>query len=359
MIPKHGLVIGKFYPPHLGHHLLVNTAANACERVTVVVLAASVESIPLATRVKWIREIHAGSRNVTVVGAMDENRIDLEDPAIWDAHVAIMREAARTVSPTPVDAVFTSEVYGDELARRFEARHVPVEPDRRSVPISGTVVRRDPVAAWAFLAPAVRGGLAKRVVLIGAESTGKTTLAADLAAALRDRGGAHETTRWVHEYGREHADAKLAAVLPGGRIEDVTWSSCDFETIARTQSAREDACAQEGGPILLCDTDAFATSVWHERYMGAPSAEVDAIAATHIPSLYLLTHHEDVPFTQDGTRDGERIRAWMTGRMEERLRATGRPYVWIRGSRAERQQVALGAIDALVANGWNLAPPLG
>ena len=59
MIPKHGLVIGKFYPPHLGHHLLVNTAAAACERVTVVVLAASVESIPLATRVKWMREIHA------------------------------------------------------------------------------------------------------------------------------------------------------------------------------------------------------------------------------------------------------------------------------------------------------------
>jgi len=38
MTARHGLVIGKFYPPHAGHHLLVRTAARACERVTVIVL---------------------------------------------------------------------------------------------------------------------------------------------------------------------------------------------------------------------------------------------------------------------------------------------------------------------------------
>ena len=54
MRPRHGLVIGKFYPPHAGHHLLVRTAAALCERVSVVVMAAQVVSIPLPARVAWI-----------------------------------------------------------------------------------------------------------------------------------------------------------------------------------------------------------------------------------------------------------------------------------------------------------------
>ena len=52
--------------------------------------------------------------------------------------------------------------------------------------------------------------------------------------------------------------------------------------------------------------------------MGAPTPSVDALARHH--PLYLLTHHDGVPFEQDGIRDGESIRAWMTGRFEEALR---------------------------------------
>lgn len=51
MTPRHGLIIGKFYPPHAGHHLLVRTAAAVCSRVTVVVMAAEMESVPLQRRV--------------------------------------------------------------------------------------------------------------------------------------------------------------------------------------------------------------------------------------------------------------------------------------------------------------------
>ena len=47
----HGLVMGKFYPPHVGHRLLVRTAAATCERVTVLVLAHPAESISLEDRV--------------------------------------------------------------------------------------------------------------------------------------------------------------------------------------------------------------------------------------------------------------------------------------------------------------------
>ncbi|NEE11175.1 adenylyltransferase/cytidyltransferase family protein, partial [Streptomyces sp. SID7499] len=86
----HGLVLGKFYPPHAGHHHLVETARDRCERLTVLVCAASVESVPLADRVAWMREAHP---DVTVVGAVDDTHMDVHDPAVWDAHMAVFTAA--------------------------------------------------------------------------------------------------------------------------------------------------------------------------------------------------------------------------------------------------------------------------
>ncbi|HVO29465.1 MAG TPA: AAA family ATPase [bacterium] len=365
MRARHGLVVGKFYPPHAGHHLLVRAASDACERVTVVATAASVESIPLEERVAWMREVHAADRNVSVVGIADDHPVDYASPAAWDAHVRVFCAAIAQVTEESVDAVFTSEAYGEELARRFSARHVAVDPDRALAPVSGSAVRANPVAHWNLLEAPVRGGMARRIVLVGAESTGKSTLAREMAEALAARGGAHARTRWVAEFGREHATRKLAAARadaalgrrPRPEMEDVAWNEADFVAIAAEQNRREDLEARAGGPVLVCDTDAFATSVWHERYRGARSGKVDALA-TRVPTLYLLAHHDDVPFEQDGTRDGEKIRAWMTGRFVERLDAEKRPWRWIRGDRGGRLRSALSAVDEVLA-AWRFTAPLG
>ena len=365
MKPLHGLVIGKFYPPHAGHHLLIRTAAALCERVSVVVMASKVESIPLDLRLAWVREAHARQPNVKAVGVWDEHPIDYQDDALWQAHVALMLEGARSLNDVPIDAVFTSESYGPELGRRLGARHVAVDPARGLEPISGKQVRRDPAAAWEQLEPPVRGWLARRVVVLGAESTGKSTLAAELARRLRARGGAFGLTRWVPEYGRQYTVDFIArergrAQLEGRpppALEELAWPSSGFEEIAAEQNRLEDEAARAGGPVLLCDTDAFATSVWHERYVGKRSPAVEALARAH--PLYLLTHPDDVPFAQDGLRDGERIRHWMTQVFVERLTATGRRWSWLRGSREQRLTAAVDTVDALLAEGWKLADPLG
>ncbi len=359
MIAHHGLVIGKFYPPHAGHHHLVRTAAAGATRVTVVVMAATVESLTLADRVAWMREVHAADDKVTVVGVRDDHPVDYESDAIWRAHVELMKVAARGVTDEPIDVVFTSEPYGDELARRLGARHVAVDRPRATHPVSGTQVRADPVAHWSALAPCVRGHLAWRVVLVGAESTGKTTLAAALAGRLRARGGAFAATTWVPEVGREVTEHKLAALGPAAPMTSLAWDTADFVAIARAQAEREARAARSGAPVLVCDTDAFATGIWHERYRGAPADAVDALGGAAPYHLYLVTHHDDVRFAQDGLRDGEHLRPWMTARFAERLTATGRRWQWLRGDREARTAAALAAIDQLLAAGWALAAPHG
>ena len=207
------------------------------------------------------------------------------------------------------------------------------------MPVSGTAVRANPLGCWEFLEPPVRRYYAKRVVLIGAESTGKTTLASDLATAFE--------TLWVPEYGREYWERKMA------RGEPNTWRTEEFAAIAREQCRRENAAARLCNRVLVCDTDAFATRVWHHRYMGAWSPVVDAIAAEHRrPDLYLLTD-VSTPFEQDGTRDGERIREWMHQTFVEQLTAHRRPFLELKGSRSQRVAIAAAAVERMC---WNENP---
>ena len=360
MRARHGLVVGKFYPPHAGHHLLIRAAAQTSARVTVAVLGSSAETMPLDVRVACLREVHASDANVTVVADVDDHPIDYEDARIWDLHMEVIRAAVLRVTAEPVDAVFSSELYGDELARRLGARNVCLDMARVLAPFSGTLVRQDPLASWDALSPPVRAWLTRRVVLVGAESTGKTTLAPQIVADLQRRGGAFLRSTWVPEWARGYCLDKLAAARAGAllagstatRPEDLPWRAAEFEVIARKQSALEEQAARDGGPVLVCDTDAFTTSVWEERYLGESSAAVLAMGQASRPHLCLLSDVEGAPFVQDGTRDGEAVRSWMTRRLVERLEQDGRRYVWLRGSLEDRRAAAMVAIDLLLAEGW-------
>jgi HTH-type transcriptional repressor of NAD biosynthesis genes len=372
---QHGLVIGKFYPPHAGHEYLIRTASDWCEIVTVVAMASSVETIPLSLRVEWLREIFSDRPNVTIAGVMDDEPIDYHDDAVWSAHVGHMlrgirnANALRTSSFAPkVDAVFTSEQYGDELARRFDAAHVCLDQSRMLYPVSGTAVRKQLTEYWDMLASPVRAHLCQRVVVVGAESTGKTTLAAALAEIFRKRGGVWGRTRWVAEYGREYTANKFAVARahsadlsqPAPGIEQLQWDSQEFEYIADVQLRRENRATSESSPILICDTDPFATEIWHERYIGSSSSAVNAIAQRMSPRLgYILTSWKDVPFEQDGLRDGEHLREWMHSAFANRLGSAKTPYFVTSGDLLTRVNQCMAWIDERSQSAWRFADPLG
>ena len=361
---RHALVLGKFYPPHAGHHHLIRTAAAGAERTTVAVLGSSVESIPIADRVRWLAAEHAADPGVAVLGDLDDHPMDYHDDGIWELHVGVARavlarRAIRDGDPAaaPVDAVYSSEEYGPELAKRLGATHVPVDPARSAFPVSGTAVRARPFEHWASLAAPTRAGLAARVVVVGAESTGTTTLAGDLAAHYRRRGGAFASTPVVPEYGRTHTEHKLAAARafdPSATLTDLVWTVGDFVDVAVQQAAAEDAAAG-ASPILVCDNDSWAATVWCERYLGSSRPEVET---ERRPALYLLTDHVGVPYEQDGWRDGEHVREPMTAMFVRGLRARGVPWALVAGNRAHRLRQAVRLCDKLLADRFRFADPL-
>jgi HTH-type transcriptional regulator, transcriptional repressor of NAD biosynthesis genes len=353
---RHALVVGKFYPPHAGHECLIRAAAHHAAQVSVIAMAASSETLTLEERVAWLREIFTSLPQVRVVGVRDDAPIDYASDAVWTAHVELMREGVRAAEKLrahaagPVDAVFSSEDYGAELGRRFGAAAVYVDRERALYPVSGTAVRADLAAHWHALAAPVRGGLCHRLVIVGAESTGKTTLARELTARLAARGAAWARTRWIGEYGREYTVSKWAAARAASgepvAVADLVWSTPEFETIALEQQRWEDAAARESSPVLICDTDAFATEIWHERYVGARSDSLVKLAArVTARRSYLLTDWRDVPFEDDGLRDGEHIRAWMHETFAARLHAQPAPWRVVEGTLESRLSQALEWVE--------------
>ena len=335
---RHGLVIGKFYPLHTGHVALLTAALARCDRVTVEVLGSATESFDVQTRAEWVRRTVPATR---VVATEDEAEIDFDSETAWQHHTA---KIAGLLDPDdPVDVLLSSDTYGQELARRLGVAWHQVDPGRESNPARGTDIRADVARNWWALPAAVRGRLARRVVVLGAESTGTTTLARQLAE--------HYRTSWVPDFAHEWTQRR-----PGGLQSP--WHPAEFDLIAAEHARQEDDAAEQVAlPLVFCDTDVLATGIWHERYLGQTSSTVTALAARRVPDLYLLTGL-DVPFVDDGLRDGEHLREWMHGRFVEVLAAQPAPCVTVTGDESQRLEHAVREVDALLSRGWSLAPSL-
>ena len=208
---------------------------------------------------------------------------------------------------------------------------------------------------WLNLTADERAALTQRVVIVGSESTGKTTLARELVGHYRGIGGIWAETRWVAEYGREYTEVLIDRqgvrdAEPEAEVHSAQWTAPDFAVIAKEQQRLEDAAAASGSPVLFCDTDAFATQLWERRYLGEGStAALDAVPVSPPRALYLLADLAGVPFEQDGIRDGESYREEMQRWFIEELERRGEPWLLVTGLRAERLATSIAAVDELLS----------
>jgi len=320
-----GLVLGKFLPYHTGHAHLIRTARALVDELVVLVCSLEQEPIPGAIRYRWVRDAHADCRVVHVAEEVPQAPED--HPDFWPIWIDLIARHAGAI-----DQVFTSEDYGDELARRIGARHVSVDRERLTVPISGTAVRADPLGHWEFIPPIVRPYFVRRVALLGTESTGKTMLAEWLAERFE--------TVMVGEYGRPYCDTRPALSL----------TLVDFEAIAWGQATWEDDAACCANRVLICDTDLHTTATWSDLVIGTrPSWLMDAARARRYDLIMLLDH--DTPWVEDGTRVLRDRREEHTRLLREELDAAGRRYSVLRGDFDRRRRDAARLVSAVLGDG--------
>ncbi|MDV6032490.1 MAG: AAA family ATPase [Phycisphaera sp. RhM] len=319
-----GMVLGKFLPPHLGHAYLVDFARHYVDDLTVVVGTLAAEPIPGARRYEWMQEMFAGTGTRVVHLDLELPQDPTEHPEFW----RLWEDALRPLLPQRLDYVFASEPYGWKLAEVLGAQFVQVDIDRSVMPVSGTKVREKPLAHWRYLPPCVRSHFVRRISVFGPESTGKSTLAKDLAEHFR--------TIAVPEYARTLIESQQ------GRIE-----AADITRIARGQAASEDALARAADRVLFCDTDLLLTTVWSDWLFDDCPDEVTREAGRRTYDLTLLTD-VDVPWVEDQVRYLPRDRSNFFQRCEAVLQAHQRRYVVLRGSWEERFQAAVDAVDALL-----------
>jgi NadR type nicotinamide-nucleotide adenylyltransferase len=170
-----------------------------------------------------------------------------------------------------------------------------------------------------------------RVCLLGAESTGKSTL----ARALATRYG----TLWNPEYGRSYTQI--------GRPPQAPWTSWEFTHIARIHCWYEDFLATMARRVLFADTDAFTTAVFHEVYLGTPATGFEDLVDR--PYDLFVVCGLDVPWRQDGIREFEEQRRWMQERYLERARTSGRRWLVVEGPLERRVEEAAAAVDEVLA----------
>jgi NadR type nicotinamide-nucleotide adenylyltransferase len=170
-----------------------------------------------------------------------------------------------------------------------------------------------------------------RICVTGPESTGKTTLARDLAMLLH--------TAWVPEASRMYAERVGRPLL----ASDV--SPIGREHLALVEAGAAAAHAR-GAAALVLDTDLLSTMIYAYYYYGAVPLWIEEAERARRADLYLLCDI-DVPWIADGVRDRPTDREAMFDRFHSALAERGADFVVVRGDWATRWALASAAATAL------------
>ncbi|MBC7641487.1 MAG: ATP-binding protein, partial [Flavobacterium sp.] len=164
-----------------------------------------------------------------------------------------------------------------------------------------------------------------KIAMFGPESTGKTTLAKQLAA--------HFETEYVPEFAREYLQDKF-------NKNKKTCEPEDLITIAIGQVKLENYGLNTANKFLFCDTNLLVTKVYSEIYFNFCDPILDKAAKKHKYDLFFLTD-SDMPWQKDELRDSESKRNQTFETFEKSLIDNNKPYIKLSGDQDFRLQKAI------------------
>jgi HTH-type transcriptional regulator, transcriptional repressor of NAD biosynthesis genes len=306
-----GLVIGKFLPIHNGHLALIEFAAQHCDEVIVSMSFTDRDVIDSHLRFSWIQTIFKDRESIKPTMIPD----DFDDLSLpWHERTQRWADVISKVYPK-IDALFSSEEYGEPFARHLGATHYAFDPDRISLPVSATLIRNSPFKYWSFIPRIVQPYFVKKICFFGPESTGKTWMAKRMAEKFN--------TVFVPEVARE-------------MLITNDFSIDDIERIGVAHHERVLSKTQEANRLLMCDTDAITTAIYSHHYLSEVPSVIGELEKKTTYDHYFL-FDIDVPWVADGLRDLGDKRSEMFEIFRNALLERKIPYTLVQGTYEERE----------------------
>lgn len=324
---KVGMYGGSFDPLHIGHLHDIIRAASMCEKLYVMISwCEGRESVNKELIYRWIYNNTKHLNNVKIMFVEDKavSKEEYNTDYYWEKGA----QDIKNLIGESIDAVFCGSDYLG--TNRFESLYSPesevVYFDRSEVPISSTELRFDVYENWQYLPRIARPYYAKKVLVVGGESTGKSTLVENLAIAYN--------TNFVREVGRD-------TCLTAGGEEHMNVQDL-YENLLRQKTLEMDAL-YDANKLLFIDTDALTTKFYSEFLLTNKEEKercgLLADAITRINDFDLVLFLEPtVDFIQDGTRN-EKIkedRLKYSNQIKELFDKANIEYVTIDGNYLER-----------------------
>lgn len=330
---KCGMYGGSFNPLHQGHVRCMIQAANLCERLIVVISSGkNRDEIDARIRYRWIYQMTKHLPDVKIFILEDE----CESKAAYGEQQWFEdAEKVKAFAGEPIDAVFCGSDYGEDSfwSKCYPDAELIILPRNG---ISSTEIRKDIYGHWDWIPEIVRPYYVKKVLLIGSESTGKSTLTQNLAL--------HYNTNFMEEAGRDISERSGT---------DVLMIPQDFTDILLTHKQREIEALQHSNKILFEDTDCLITGFYIDFLEGKDKERnanlAEAISALNEYDLIFFCE-PDVKFVQDGDRS-EIIaadREKYTNILKEIYRSHGYEFISLSGSYQERYEKAVSLVDTML-----------
>lgn len=310
--------VGRYLPPTAADHVVIDAALQWSATVQLLLLVSPDDRIDPMVRLGWLQEL-APSAGIVPIEVKDGG-LDHRG-ALVELHDALASSAL--VRP---EAIVGPGLRDRALASALGLAYLPVDTTPWEVE-PGAVLER-PLSHWAALPAPVRAHYLARVVVMGPESTGKTTLARDLAQTF--------STVWTSEYLRLYLDAKGGVCEPD-----------DLPLVVAGHQAAEHAAARRASRVLFCDTDPLMTAVYSRFYYGHLPAWLDEAAAQRRADHYLLLDC-DVPWVADPYRDAPHARDEILALCREELERRQLEFTLVHGAWAARLDTARDVVHRLL-----------
>ncbi len=329
---KVGVYGGCFNPIHLGHVDCILQAANQCEELYIILsVSTKLREIDYRIRYRWLYQLteHIGNVKILIL----EDNCNAKSEYTPEAAKADCEYIKATIDK-PVDAVFCGSDYGKDS---FWGVCYP-ESEFVSFPrneMNSTDIRKNPYRHWDWIPTVARPYFVKKVLLIGGESTGKSTLTVNLANRFN--------TNYIDEAGREIS-------MRSG--DDRLMLQQDYTEILLTHKMNEIEAMKSSNKVLFIDTDALITRFYLE-FLDKETSEKNTVLADAVDGInsydLILFLEPDVKFVQDGGRSEEihSDRVKYSEQIKDIFRAHSRNFICISGDYQTRYLTAIKEVEKL------------